>query len=204
MGRPLLWRSDGTDSHELGNWNPSMMTDRKRVLSGMQPSGLLHLGNWLGALENWRVLQEQYECFFFVADWHALHDKLCRHIRRFKEFAARCLSIGSRRARSQRSTIFIQSRVPHHAVLYLLLIHDHPRSVAGTKPHLQGKAGRDLKGRDLSAHTGSWVIRSCRPPISSSISRILVPVGKDQLPHLELTRELARRFNSCTARLPGT
>ncbi|MGH2621615.1 MAG: tryptophan--tRNA ligase, partial [Anaerolineales bacterium] len=94
---------------------------RNRVLSGMQPSGLLHLGNLLGALDNWKVLQEQYDCFFFVADWHALSTNY-EDTSRIKEFTRELvidwLAAG---LDPQRSTVFVQSKNPDHAILHLLL-----------------------------------------------------------------------------------
>src|SRR4026208_513997 len=94
---------------------------KKRVLSGMQPSGLMHLGNYLGALENWKALQEQYDCYFFVADWHALstNDPAPSGIRTFgREMLIDWLAGG---IDPERSTIFVQSRIPEHAILHLLL-----------------------------------------------------------------------------------
>ena len=98
-----------------------MTTARRRVLSGMQPSGLMHLGNYLGALENWKALQEQYDCYFFVADWHALSTNYAdtSRIRTFvHEMLIDWLAGG---IDPERSTIFIQSRIPEHAILHLLL-----------------------------------------------------------------------------------
>ena len=98
-----------------------MTSQRKRVLSGMQPSGLMHLGNYLGALENWKALQAQYDCYFFVADWHALSTNYAdtSRIRMFvREMLIDWLAGG---IDPERSTIFIQSRIPEHAILHLLL-----------------------------------------------------------------------------------
>ena len=97
-----------------------MTTTRKRVLSGMQASGLLHLGNWLGALENWNALQEQYDCFFFVADWHALSSNYAdtSRIREYvRDMLIDWLAAG---IDPERATVFIQSQVSDHAVLHLL------------------------------------------------------------------------------------
>ena len=111
-----------------------MTTGRKRVLSGMQPSGLLHLGNWLGALENWNELQEEYECFFFVADWHALSSNYAdtSRIREFvRELLIDWLAAG---IDPKRATVFVQSasagpRYPAFAVL-----DDYSGIVAGAQP----------------------------------------------------------------------
>lgn len=170
-----------------------MTTGRKRVLSGMQPSGLLHLGNWLGALDNWKMLQEQYECFFFVADWHALSTNYAdtSRIREFvREMLIDWLAAGIDPARS---TLFIQSRVPDHAVLHLLLSMITPIPWLERNPTYKEKQ-EEIKERDLSTYgfLGYPVLQSADILIYKPE---YVPVGKDQLPHLELTRELARRFN---------
>ncbi|MFM8550910.1 MAG: tryptophan--tRNA ligase [Nitrospiraceae bacterium] len=167
---------------------------KKRVLSGMQPSGLMHLGNWLGALENWKALQGQYDCFFFVADWHALATNYA-DTSRIKEFSRELLidwlAAG---IDPQRATVFIQSRVPEHAILHLLLSMMVPISWLERNPTYKEKQD-EIKEKDLSTYgfLGYPVLQAAdilmyKPDF--------VPVGKDQLPHLELTREIARRFNS--------
>jgi tryptophanyl-tRNA synthetase len=171
-----------------------MTAERKRVLSGMQPSGLLHLGNWLGALDNWKTLQEQYDCFFFVADWHALSTNYADtgRIREFvREMLIDWLAAGIDPARS---TLFIQSRVPDHAVLHLLFSMIIPISWLERNPTYKEKQ-EEIKERDLSTYGFLGY------PVLQAADILLykpdyVPVGKDQLPHLELTRELARRFNN--------
>ena len=165
-----------------------------RVLSGMQPSGLLHLGNLLGALENWKSLQEQYECYFFVADWHALSTNYA-DTSRIKEFTQELLfDMLAAGIDPNRSTIFVQSTVPHHAVLYLLLSMIVPVPWLERNPTYKEKQ-EEIKERDLSTFGFLGY------PVLQAADILLykpdyVPVGKDQLPHLELTRELARRFNS--------
>ena len=171
-----------------------MTTGRRRVLSGMQPSGLLHLGNWLGALDNWKTLQEQYDCFFFVADWHALSTNYAdtSHIREFvHEMLIDWLAAGIDPARS---TVFIQSHVPDHAVLHLLFSMIIPISWLERNPTYKEKQ-EEIKERDLGTYgfLGYPVLQAADILIYKPD---YVPVGKDQLPHLELTRELARRFNS--------
>jgi tryptophanyl-tRNA synthetase len=171
-----------------------MSTERKRVLSGMQPSGLVHLGNWLGALDNWKTLQEQYDCFFFVADWHALSTNYADtgRIREFvREMLIDWLAAG---IDATRSTIFIQSRVPEHAVLHLLLSMIIPISWLERNPTYKEKQ-EEIKERDLTTYgfLGYPVLQAADILLYKAD---YVPVGKDQLPHLELTRELARRFNS--------
>jgi len=170
-----------------------MTQPRKRVLSGMQPSGLMHLGNYLGALENWKALQETYECFFFVADWHALSTNYAdtSRIREFvRELLIDWLAAGIDPARS---TLFIQSRVPEHAVLHLLLSMIIPVAWLERNPTYKEKQ-EEIKEKDLSTYGFLGY------PVLQAADILLykpdfVPVGKDQLPHLELTRELARRFN---------
>ncbi len=167
---------------------------RKRVLSGMQPSGLLHLGNLLGALDNWKGLQEQYDCFFFVADWHALSTNYA-DTSRIKEFTRELLidwlAAG---IDPQRAAVFIQSRNQDHAILHLLLSMIVPVPWLERNPTYKEKR-EEIKDRDLSTYGFLGY------PVLQAADILLykpdyVPVGKDQLPHLELTRELARRFNS--------
>ena len=112
-----------------------------RVLSGMQPSGRLHLGNYLGALTNWKTLQDSHACFFFVADWHALSTNYedTGHVRTYvRELLIDWLAAG---IDPERSTVFIQSHVPEHAVLHLLLSMLTPISWLERESHVQGKAG---------------------------------------------------------------
>jgi tryptophanyl-tRNA synthetase len=170
-----------------------MTASRKRVLSGMQPSGLLHLGNYLGALENWKVLQDQYECYFFVADWHALSTNYAdtSHIREFvRELLIDWLAAG---IDPNRSTVFVQSRIPEHAILHLLFSMMIPISWLERNPTYKEKQ-EEIKEKDLSTYGFLGY------PVLQAADILLykpdfVPVGKDQLPHLELTREVARRFN---------
>jgi tryptophanyl-tRNA synthetase len=167
---------------------------RKRVLSGMQPSGLLHLGNLLGALENWKALQEQYDCFFFAADWHALSTNYAdtSRVREFtRELLIDWLAAG---INPERSTVFVQSRIPEHAILHLLLSMIVPIPWLERNPTYKEKQ-EEIKERDLSTYGFLGY------PVLQASDILLykpdfVPVGKDQLPHLELTREIARRFNS--------
>ncbi len=170
-----------------------MTPPKKRVLSGMQPSGLLHLGNYLGALENWKGLQDQYECYFFVADWHALSTNYAdtSRIREFvRELLIDWLAAG---LSPERSTIFVQSRIPEHAILHLLFSMMIPVSWLERNPTYKEKQ-EEIKERDLGTYGFLGY------PVLQAADILLykpdfVPVGKDQLPHLELTREVARRFN---------
>ena len=165
-----------------------------RVLSGMQPSGRLHLGNLLGALENWKTLQKQNECFFFVADWHALSTNFedTSQLKTFvHEILIDWLAAG---IDPERTTVFIQSHVPAHAILNLLLSMITPVPWLERNPTYKEKQ-EQIEGRDLSTHgfLGYPVLQAADILLYKADA---VPVGKDQLPHLELTREIARRFNS--------
>ncbi len=165
-----------------------------RVLSGMQPSGLMHLGNLLGALENWKTLQTQHECFFFVADWHALSTNYA-DTSRLKEFTQELLidwlAAG---IDPDRATIFIQSHVPEHAILHLLFSMIIPIPWLERNPTYKEKQ-EEIKEKDLSTYgfLGYPVLQAAD---ILQYKPDLVPVGKDQLPHLELTREIGRRFNN--------
>jgi tryptophanyl-tRNA synthetase len=160
----------------------------------MQPSGLLHLGNLLGALENWKALQDQYDCFFFVADWHALSTNYAdtSRIREFtRDMLIDWLAAG---IDPERATVFVQSDNPDHAVLHLLLSMIVPIPWLERNPTYKEKQ-EQIAERDLSTYgfLGYPVLQAADILIYKAD---FVPVGKDQLPHLELTRELARRFNS--------
>jgi tryptophanyl-tRNA synthetase len=164
-----------------------------RVVSGMQPSGRLHLGNFFGALENFVRLQAEHECFYFIADWHALTTNFedASKIRFYtREMLIDWLAVGLDPARS---TLFIQSHVPQHAVLYLLLSMITPVPWLERNPTYKEKQ-ENLDGRDLSTHgfLGYPVLQAADILLYKGN---LVPVGIDQLPHLELTREITRRFN---------
>ncbi|MFZ3090734.1 MAG: tryptophan--tRNA ligase [Nitrospirota bacterium] len=164
-----------------------------RVLSGMQPSGRMHLGNLIGALQNWIKLQEENECFFFVADWHAMSTNYenTKDIREnIKQMLIDWLACG---LDPEKSTIFIQSRVEEHALLHLLLSMITPVSWLERNPTYKEQITQ-IKNKDLSTYgfLGYPVLQSAD---ILSYKANAVPVGIDQLPHLELTREIARRFN---------
>lgn len=164
------------------------------MLSGMQPSGRMHLGNLLGALDNWIKYQQEYDAYFFVADWHALStnyadtSRIREHIR---EMLIDWLSAG---IDPEKCTLFIQSRVPEHAVLHLLLSMITPVPWLERNPTYKEKI-EELRERDLTTYgfLGYPVLQSADILIYKAD---VVPVGVDQLPHLELTRELVRRFNN--------
>ena len=168
-------------------------TQARRVLSGMRPTGQLHLGNYHGALRNWVDLQHRYEGYFFVADWHALTtgyedtSKLQDHIH---EMVIDWLAAGIDPAVS---TVFIQSQVPEHAELHLLLSMITPLGWLERVPTYKDQQAQ-LKDKDLATYgfLGYPLLQSAdillyRPQF--------VPVGEDQVAHVEITREVARRFN---------
>ena len=169
------------------------MTPRQRVLSGMRPTGKLHLGNYLGALDNWVRLQDEYDCFYFVATWHALTtdaENSGQAPDSTVEMLADWLGAG---LDPDRSTLFIQSLVPEHAELHLLFsmvtpvgwlerVPTYKEMVEqlGLESPSYGLLGYPLlQAADILMYKPQWV-----------------PVGIDQVPHVELTREVARRFNN--------
>ncbi len=169
------------------------MTTRKRVLSGMRPTGRLHLGNLHGALDNWIELQERYECFFFVADWHALTTDYASpgQIRQNTwDMVLDWLAAG---LDPKKCTLFVQSDVKEHAELYLLLGMITPLAWLERNPTYKDQQ-QQLEVKDLSTYgfLGYPVLQAADIIIYRANG---VPVGKDQLPHVELTREIARRFN---------
>lgn len=173
----------------------------KRVVSGMRPTGALHLGNYHGALKNWVALQHQYECYYFVADWHALTtdyadpSNLKTHVWEMViDWLAAGLSPGS-------ATLFIQSKVPEHAELHLLLSMIVSLSWLERIPSFKDQQEK-IKGRDLTTYGFLGY------PLLQSADILMykpayVPVGEDQAAHVELTREVARRFNHLYGRESG-
>ena len=169
------------------------MADKARILSGMRPTGRLHLGNLHGALENWIGLQSQYDCYFFVADWHALTTDYAtpESIRdNSMEMVLDWLSAG---LDPELSTIFVQSEIKEHAELYLLLAMITPLPWLERNPTYKEQQ-QQLEQKDLATYgfLGYPVLQAADIIIYRANG---VPVGKDQLPHVELTREIARRFN---------
>lgn len=165
----------------------------RRVLSGMRPTGALHLGHYHGVLKNWLRLQCEYECFFFVADWHALttHYEEPEVIgANLWEMVIDWLAVG---IDPSKATLFIQSRVPEHAELLLLLSMATPLSWLERVPSYKDQQER-LKGRDLATYgfLGYPLLQAADILIYRAGQ---VPVGEDQVAHIELTREVARRFN---------
>lgn len=172
-----------------------------RVLSGMRPTGALHLGHYHGVLKNWVKLQAEYPCFFFVADWHALttHYESPEVIERAVwDMLIDWLAAGVDPAQA---TLFIQSRVPEHAELFLLLAMGTPLSWLERVPTYKDQIEK-LKEKDLSTYgfLGYPLLQSADILIYRAQH---VPVGEDQVPHVEITREIARRFNYLYGREPG-
>ncbi|HKS95413.1 MAG TPA: tryptophan--tRNA ligase, partial [Terriglobia bacterium] len=170
------------------------MPKRKRVLSGMRPTGRLHLGHYFGALSNWLKLQEEYDCFFFVADWHALtthYEDTSSVAENTLQVATDWLSAGLDPAKS---TLFIQSSVLEHAELHLLLSMITPLSWLERVPTYKEQQ-ENLKDKDLSSigFLGYPLLQTADVAIYDAR---FVPVGDDQVAHLELAREVVRRFNN--------
>jgi tryptophanyl-tRNA synthetase len=189
---------------------------RPRILSGMRPTGPLHLGHLTGALDNWRRLQDSYECFFVVVDWHALTSEYAdpSEIRQnVLEVTIDWLAAG---LDPTRSTFFVQSLVPEHAELHLLLSMITPVSWLERVPSYKEQQ-QQIQDRDLATYgfLGYPLLQSADIMMYKANA---VPVGEDQAPHVELTREVVRRFNNLygpvfpepqtllteTPRIPGT
>ncbi len=169
------------------------MTDKKRVLSGMRATGALHFGNYLGALANWVTLQNDYDCFFFVADWHALTsdyenpENLSDNVR---QILLDWLSAG---LSPEKCTMFIQSKIVEHAELFLVLSMITPVPWLERNPTYKDQIIQ-IQNKDLSTFgfLGYPVLMAADIIMYKAQG---VPVGVDQIPHLEITREIARRFN---------
>lgn len=172
-----------------------MATAKKIILSGNRPTGKLHLGNFTGALENWVALQDEYQCYFMVADWHVLttdNDHTAAIPGNTHDMVLDWVSAGLDPARS---TIFVQSHVKEHAELYLLF------AMLVTQARLERNPTLKEQIRDLDidtqegisyGHLGYPVLQAADILIYRAHT---VPVGEDQLPHIEITREIARKFN---------
>ena len=172
-----------------------------RVLSGMRPTGALHLGHYHGVLKNWIRLQHEFECLFFVADWHALtthYDSPEIIGRNTWDMAIDWLAAG---IDPSQAALFIQSRVPQHAELHLLLSMITPLGWLERVPTYKDQQEK-LADKDLSTYgfLGYPLLQSADILIYRANR---VPVGEDQVPHVEFTREIARRFNHVYGREPG-
>ena len=169
---------------------------KARILSGMRPTGKLHLGHLVGALDNWVNLQDEYDCFYCIVDWHALttnYDSTGDIRSNIIDNAMDWLAAG---LDPERSTIFIQSRVVEHAELHLLLSMVTPLPWLERVPSYKEQMV-ELTGHDLQTYgfLGYPLLQSADILIYKADA---VPVGDDQVPHIELTREIVRRFNNYT------
>ncbi len=179
----------------------SAVDPQSRVLSGMRPTGRLHLGHYHGVLKNWIELQHEYDCFFFVADWHALtthyeeSQNLEEHV---YDMIIDWLAVG---INPGAATLFVQSRVPEHAELHLLLSMMTPLSWLERVPSFKDQQEK-LREKDLSTYgfLGYPLLQSAD---ILAYRAGCVPVGADQEAHVEITREVARRFNHLYGREPG-
>ena len=179
---------------------PAVAAQHARVLSGMRPTGRLHLGHYHGVLKNWVELQHEYQCFFFVADWHALtthYDDPGMIPQSTWDMVIDWLAAG---VNPGEATLFVQSRVPEHAELHLLLSMITPLGWLERVPTYKDQQDK-LKEKDLSTYgfLGYPLLQSADILVYRAG---LVPVGDDQVVHVELTREIARRFNHIYGREP--
>src|SRR5882724_6908231 len=172
-----------------------------RVLSGMRPTGSLHLGHYHGVLKNWIRLQNEYPCLFFVADWHALtthYDEVHVIGQNTHEMVIDWLAAG---VDPSQAILFVQSRVPQHAELHLLLSMMAPLSWLERVPTYKDQQEK-LSEKDLTTYgfLGYPLLQAADILIYRAEH---VPVGEDQVPHVEFTREVARRFNHLYGKEPG-
>src|SRR5271167_1376505 len=186
----LLWPTRSALEILMPEMNPAK---KGRILSGMRPTGKLHLGNYVGALRNWVGLQDDYDCFFFIADWHALTTDYAdtRAVKQNSlEVILDYLAAGLDPAKS---TLFIQSHVPAHAELHLLPSMITPVGWLERVPTYKEQR-ENIKDKDLGTYgfLGYPVLQAADILVYKGN---VVPVGEDQVAHIELTREIARRFN---------
>ncbi|MFE8069664.1 tryptophan--tRNA ligase [Marinobacteraceae bacterium S3BR75-40.1] len=179
----------------------SSVESQQRILSGMRPTGRLHLGHYHGVLKNWVKLQHEYECFFFVADWHALtthYDDPYSIENSVWDMVIDWLAAG---VNPGSATLFIQSRVPEHAELHLLLSMITPLGWLERVPSYKDQQEK-LREKDLATYgfLGYPLLQSADILIYRAGQ---IPVGADQVSHVEITREIARRFNHLYGRDPG-
>ena len=165
----------------------------ERVLSGMRPTGAMHIGHYHGALKNWVRLQDEYPCLFFVADWHALTTHYAETQNISDDAWDMVIDWLAAGIDPSKATIFIQSRVPEHAELFLLLSMTTPLGWLERVPTYKEQQQK-LSDRDLSTYgfLGYPLMQAADVLVYRAT---MVPVGEDQVPHIELTREIARRFN---------
>ncbi|MES2719550.1 MAG: tryptophan--tRNA ligase [Pseudomonadota bacterium] len=179
----------------------SSVASPQRVLSGMRPTGRLHLGHYHGVLKNWVTLQHEYDCYFFVADWHALtthYDDPSQLEASTMDMVVDWLAAG---VNPKAATLFVQSSMPEHAELHLLLSMMTPLGWLERVPTYKDQQEK-LKEKDLATYgfLGYPLLQAADILLYRAG---LVPVGADQVSHVELTREVARRFNHLFGREPG-
>ena len=167
---------------------------KKRILSGMRPTGKLHLGHLVGALDNWVKLQDEYECFFMIADWHALMSEYANPGNLKENLIDNVVDWLACGISALKSTIFVQSQVKEHLELYMVFSIITPLGWLQRCPTYKEQL-QELTNRDLSTH-GFLGYPALQAADILLYKAKAVPVGEDQLPHLELTREIGRRFNS--------
>lgn len=167
---------------------------KKRILSGMRPTGPLHIGHLVGALDNWVKLQDEYECFFMVADWHALMSEYASPADLKENLINNVIDWLACGISPRKATVFIQSHVKEHLELYMVFSLITPLGWLERCPTYKEQL-REVTNRDLSTYgfLGYPVLQAADILLYKAGA---VPVGEDQLPHLELTREISRRFNS--------
>lgn len=167
---------------------------KSRILSGMRPTGKLHLGHLVGALDNWVKLQDDYECFFMIADWHALMSEYERPSVIFQSIRDNLADWLAAGIDPKKSIIFIQSQVKQHLDLYMIFSCLTPLGLLERCPTYKEQL-RQLSNRNIKTYAflGYPVLQAADILLYKATR---VPVGEDQLPHLELTRQIARRFNN--------
>lgn len=175
---------------------------KQRILSGMRSTGKLHLGNYVGALANWVKLQDRYDCFFFIADWHALTTDYADTSRVKQNSVEVMLDYLAAGLDPKKCTMFIQSHVPQHAELHLLLSMITPLGWLERVPSYKEQQ-QNIRDKDLNTYgfLGYPLLQSADIMLYQAH---FVPVGEDQVPHIEITREIARRFNSFYPKTGGS
>lgn len=171
---------------------------KKKIMSGMRPTGKLHLGHYLGVLTNWVKLQEEYDCFFSVADWHALTTKYDQTQSLRQDVIDVVIDWLSCGIDPNKSTIFVQSLVPETAELHLYLSMITPQNWVERDPTLKDMS-KILRSNEGSATQISYGLMGYPVLMSADIMTFnasVVPVGVDQVAHIEITRDIARRFNN--------
>ncbi|MBY0404173.1 MAG: tryptophan--tRNA ligase, partial [Cyanobacteria bacterium] len=176
---------------ESQNSTPAVSPQAKTVMSGMRPTGRLHLGHFMGVLKNWQTLQHQYTCYFSIADWHALttgYERTASIQDNIFQMACDWLACG---IDPKKATLFVQSTIPEIAQLHLLMSMLTPKKWLETDPTLKDMV--QMIDEDLSYGLLGYPVLQTVDILS--VKGELVPVGKDQLAHLEISRDIARRFN---------